>query len=67
MEKRCKKFKKESLTTKRRYLWEEVQTLSSQKKNLEDRGRKRFHLGAWTYDGYEEKSIPLPVAANTKI
>jgi len=37
--------------------------------NHEDRGRKRFHLGAWTYDGYERKfiSLPLPVAAQTEI
>ena len=53
------------------HLWEEVQTLSSPKKtpltilstkkmnnenNHENRGRKRFHLDAWTYDGYERKS-----------
>jgi len=28
---------------------------------------KRFDLGNSTYDGYEGKSIPLPVAAHTEI
>jgi len=33
MEKRCWKFAKETLTTKKRSLWVEVQTLGSPKKN----------------------------------